>query len=162
MKRIDWQQYVPLGIDGKRSRNYLLLALTAGAAASLRFLSRYHNAKKNLYEWTGRKWVLIDDAVMPYFSQLLHGSFWGLTAVAACMPVIVLLFYLYHYQGSRSIYTMRRLPNRRELWRRCLTLPVLTIFACLVLAAVLTALYLGIYLWATPDICLPPGLWQTI
>lgn len=164
MKRIDWQRYVPLGIDGKQTRTTLLLALTAGAAVSLGFLSRYSHARDALYEYDRitRQRILIPDAVMPDFVQLLHGSFWGLAAVAACMIAVALGFYLYHYQGCRSIYTMRRLPDRRELWRRCLTLPVLTALACLALAVILTLLYFGIYLWATPDACLTPGQWQRL
>lgn len=164
MKRIDWSRYVPLGIDSKQVRTMLLLALAAGVAVSLGFLFRYSQAKEALYEYEPitRQRILIAGAVMPDFVQLLRGSFWGLAAVAACMPAVALGFYLCHYQGGRSIYTMRRLPDRWELWRRCLALPLLTMASCLILAALFTLLYLELYLLATPDVCLTPDQWQKL
>lgn len=162
MKRIDWRRYLPLGIEWKRVRNRLLLALGAGTAVSLGFLDRYFSARRELYQWMGRERVLIEGAVMADFAGLLRGSFWGLAAAAACMPAVAAGFYLYHYQGGRSIYTMRRLPDRWELLRRCLTLPLLTAAACLALAAVLTLLYYGIYQFATPDACLTPDQWRKL
>lgn len=162
MKRIDWQRYVPLGVHGKKTRNGLLIALGVGVLVSFGFFSRLHRARSELYAWAGRTLVLRPGAVMPYFTELLHGSFWGLGIVAACMLALAVGFYGYHYQGGRSIYTMRRLPNRWELWRRCLTLPVLTALACLLLAGLLTLLYFEIYLQVTPEGCLPPGQWRTL
>ena len=74
------------------------------------------------------------------------------------MPAAALGLYLSHYQGGRSIYTMRRLPHRGELWRRCLAVPAATALTALAAAAVLTAVYFGIYLIFTPAVCLPGRL----
>ena len=53
---------------------------------------------------------------------------------------------------------MRRLPNRGELWRRCLAVPAATALAALAAVAVLAAVYFGIYLIFTPAACLPGRL----
>lgn len=160
MRRIDWNRYVPLGIDGRRVRNGLLLALGLGVLVSFGYLNRLFDAREELYEWVGRTSVLRPGAVMPGYPTLLHGSFWGLAAAAVCMAVLAAAFYAFHYQGGRSIYTMRRLPKRWELWRRCLTVPAATALCCLLLAVVLTFLYFEIYLMVTPEGCLPPDPWE--
>lgn len=160
MRRLDWNRYVPLGINGRKVRNGLLLVLGFGMLVSFGFLSRLFDARDELYEWVGRTRVLRPGAVMPDYPTLLRGTFWGLGAAAAGMIVLAAAFYACHYQGGRSIYTMRRLPKRWELWRRCLTLPVLTALACLILAVGLTLLYFEIYLQVTPEGCLPPEPWE--
>ena len=66
--------------------------------------------------------------------------------------------YLYHYQGSRSIYLMRRLPDRWELLRRCIALPLCGALAALLTGLLITLLWAGIYLLATPRELLSP-LW---
>ena len=75
----------------------------------------------------------------------------------SCVELVftVVYFYFYHYQDSRSIYTMKRLPDRWELWRRCLTLPFWTVIISGVLVLLLTGVYYLIYLKCTPAGCLP-------
>lgn len=162
MKRLDWNRYVPLGVNGKKVRNGVLIALGLGVLISFGFFGRLIDAWDELYEWVGRTRVLRQGAVMPGYRTLLQGSFWGLGAVAACMAGLAGGFYASHYQGSRSIYTMRRLPKRWELWRRCLTVPAAAVLCCLLLALLLRFVYFGIYLLVTPEGCLPPGQWQAL
>ena len=71
------------------------------------------------------------------------------------MAAVAVMFYFYHYEGSRSIYTMKRLPNPWELWRRCLAVPLCTIVLCAVLALLLLGIYYLVYLHCTPAGCLP-------
>ena len=73
-----------------------------------------------------------------------------------CIVVCVLLFdYLYYYQGSKSIYLMRRLPNRWEMHRRSITLPFAAFVIAVMTEIALWLLYYGIYLVCTPAQCLP-------
>lgn len=69
--------------------------------------------------------VLRPGAVMEDFAQLLDWMLLGFAVTAVCMAALAVWHYASHFQGSRSIYTMRRLPQRWELARRCLTLPLL-------------------------------------
>lgn len=57
---------------------------------------------------------------------------------------------------------MRRLPNRWELARRCLTLPVLAALFCLGLSLGLCLLDLAIYWNVTPDRFLPSFPWEAL
>ena len=155
MKKPDLAPYLPLGVPAAAVVGYLRLALGLALLVSFRFLFALASAIQELYytDLTGRR-LLEPGAVMPAFSQLLPGVFWGFWAVAALMPAAALGLYLSHYQGGRSIYTMRRLPNRGELWRRCLAVPAATALAALAAVAVLTAVYIK---KAVPQLCMKGG-----
>ena len=79
------------------------------------------------------------------------------------LPLVFLLWhYAYHYQGSRSVYLMRRLPDRWEYHRRCLAIPAATVAATAVLLAGSLALFYGAYMLFTPAACVVPGQWAEI
>lgn len=157
MKRIDWDRLSPLGLPGKTLWNWLCVAIGCGiGAAAVSFGSKYISAYGELFTYTeDRKAVLIPGALMPNFAKLMDGALTLLGILAGCMPAVMLVLYLYHYQDGRSIYTMRRLPSRWELWRRCITLPAWTAVLCAAAAGLVTALFFGVYLWITPAGCLP-------
>ena len=151
MKKIDWNRYVPLGIDGAEIRNWVVWGLIFGAAWSLGFFFRFADAKRDLFFTTG-KWT--GQPIKPFW-EVIGNAFLLLSILAFIMIVMAVYFYFYHYQNGRSIYTMKRLPNRWELWRRCLTVPVLIIVLCGLLALLLTGIYYLVYLYCTPAGCLP-------
>ena len=68
--------------------------------------------------------------------------------------------YRYHSQGSKSIYLMKHLPDRMELHRRCLTLPVAGLVICGLTAFLTIVLCYGIYVYFTPKECLSPHQWE--
>ena len=92
---------------------------------------------------------------METFSELMNGVFLGMGIVALGYVLFSVIMYLYHYQGCRSIYTMKRLPDRWQLWRRCLTLPVVFLLLAAVSTLVLTGLYYLLWRFATPADALP-------
>lgn len=157
MKRIDWDRFSPLGIAGKTVWKGLCFALGCGIGAALIvFWSRFSNAYGELFEYTeDRIPVLRSGTQMLPFAVLMDGALTLLWIVMGCMPVVALALYLVHYQDGRSIYTMRRLPRRWELWRRCITLPVWMAVLCAAAAGLVTLLCYGAYLWITPTGCLP-------
>ena len=160
MSRIDWARWAPPGYDFRRERRLGLIGVGfASAFALLAFLPRFQDAVARLYWRSGPERALIPGAVMAEFSPLFRGCLLGLALVALCLPLAVIHRYRYHSQGSRSIYLMRRLPNRWELHRRCLALPLAALAICPVLALALRLICFGIYLALTPDGCLPAGGW---
>ena len=113
----------------------------------VQFLFRMQEELRWLYDEMGR---LIPGAVMAPFSQVTAGYIpaWGVLTLA-CLALGVVR-YTYYDQGSRSIYLMRRLPDRWELWRRTLGWPlVLAVLLALLAAVLLGAFRLG-YLWTVP------------
>ena len=93
------------------------------------------------------------------------GAFWGLVYLSGYGLVMLgaaVQNYFGHFQGSRSIYLMRRLPQRWELARRCLGEPALYLAGSFIIY-LLTGVTCFIYYWfRTPAGCLPPNVWAWI
>ena len=122
-----WSRYVPPGFGLKRELKFFTAGATCAFVWSLAFFFRLYQARKGLYILEGAEWILSPEAQMPDFVEILDSSLAGFGVVAASAVPWILLHYLYHWQGSRSIYLMRRLPDSWELHRRCLTVPLAAI-----------------------------------
>ncbi|MGN1002239.1 MAG: hypothetical protein ACI4PC_05660 [Oscillospiraceae bacterium] len=162
MKKPDLERLAPPGMSLKQEKGFFWGGLAGAWLCSLSFLARYLDARGELYFYVGTQRRLDPNAVMPDFAVLFDGSLLGFALVAACMLFFIVFHYAYYRQGSKSVYLMRRLPQRWEMHKRSLTLPLLAV--CLyALAALLVLLaYLAVYLLFTPDECLTPHQWQKI
>ena len=160
--KLNIYRYAPLGINLSPERRFFVGGIVCSFAYSLQFLIRYGNSHSSLYTWVRNERVLLPNAVMEDFYILLGSSLLGFAIVALCSLAIIIYHYAYHWQGSKSIYLMKRLPNRLELHRRCLTLPLLAALMSLLVAAILLLAYYGIYVACTPKECFLPGQWQKL
>jgi hypothetical protein len=160
--KLDFTKLVPVGLDYRRELSWVRAGCALSFLYSLGFLIRLHAGYEELFTKVGMDRVLTPGAVMPDFTEILAGSLAGFGVVALCMAALAAWHYFYHYQGSKSIYLMRRLPDRWELARRCAALPVLSAAAAVLLAFLVPLAYFGVYLLVTPEGCLTPGQWQKI
>ena len=156
------ESHVPLGVNLEQELRWFAYGAIASLLYSLGFLFRYVGEYQSLFLWDGISRVLNPSAVMPDYVQILGGSLNGFLVLALCMVALAIYHHAYHYQGSKSIYLMRRLPDRWDLPRRCITLPLLGILACLCVALLLVLIYYAIYMVFTPSACLAPQQWQKI
>ena len=154
--RINLERYAPAGFPIMQEIKVFIWTLGISAIFSMGFLIRYFDARNELYDITitGQK-VLNIDAVMPHMSVLVGNAFIGFYLLSLLALAGAIYHYLFHSQGSKSIYLMRRLPNRWEFHKRCLTLPILAIVAGFLCALLLYLLYYLIYMCCTPTMCLP-------
>ena len=155
MRLDDLSRYAPVGMKLHMEKAVWGLCLGASLVYSGCFLIRFADACEELYEYRGVDRILIEGAKVERFGVLLGNGLWGFAITAMVMMLFSIYHYLYHFQDSKSIYLMRRLPNRWELPRRCLTLPVAAAVLSLAAAVVLLGFYFGIYLVFTPKGCLP-------
>ncbi len=154
--------YAPPGVNLGQELGWFASGIGASLLYSLGFLFRYSREYQLLFLWDGTAKVLNTSAVMPNFVQVLGGSLDTFLVLALSMAAVAIYHYSYHYQGSKSIYLMRRLPDRWELPRRCLTLPLMGVLACLCVALLLLLIYYAVYMAFTPRACLAPYQWQKI
>lgn len=164
MKRLDLDKYSPAGYDWRQELKYFAGGLISALLYSLGFLYRLGNARNLLYitsPLTGKR-VLREGMLMQDFAELLGRSLLAFPLVALMMAVFGALHYAYHRRGARSDYTMRRLPDRWELHRRCLTIPACAVLICLIAGFLMLLVYYGIYMLATPPECLTPGQWAKL
>lgn len=145
-------------------QGYLIGVISALLYSLTTFFIRFANALDNLYGKTsdGTR-VLLDDAVMPYYAELLENSLNGFVFLAICSLVVILYHYFYFSQnGSRALYTMKRLPDKTLLAKYCLTLPIIMAVTALVIAFIVLLLYFGIYMLLTPNEYIRAGQWARI
>ena len=123
---------------------------------------RYSTARNRLYDWNGKEKVLNVHAVMPDFADLLGWTLWGFLISAGIMLIYIGVRYNYLHQESKSIYLMRRLPSKGEIFRRCAVIPLAEALLFVLCWLVLLLLFFAIYMISTPDECLTPGQWSKI
>ncbi len=155
------QALFPMTFSPRNVLNGLGLGALAAASCDFYYLYLYSQASEDLwYHGTDGVRYLKPDAYMPSFFSLLGFSLYGCIIAVLAMIPLAWLFWHSHCVGSKSIYTMRRLPNRWELPRRCFTIPILAGLCYVALAAVLLLLDFSIYWWCTPRQLLPPSAWD--
>ena len=157
MKRspIHWNRYVPLGMDGIKRKNQMATMLGVGIGGSLIFPIKYCSARSSLFGYVNGKYQRITRNRMLPFEELLPGTFTIMAIAALGFVIAAVLFYLYNYQGCRSIYTMKRLPDQWDLWRRCRLLPIVFLLLSAVCTVMLTGLYWLLGRFATPADAFP-------
>lgn len=168
-KQINLSKYAPCGFELKHE----IRIFTGGMISSILFGCLYF---KRLYDTWYELWELVwedgemvrkgvrDGAVMRDFVELFYhpNALAGFLIVAFCMAAFMVLHYAYHYQDSKSIYVMRRLPDKWELHRRCAVLPLIGIGISLITAFLFLVLCYGVYMKVTPPECIVGDQWQKI
>ncbi|MBR4026579.1 MAG: hypothetical protein IKJ01_03330 [Lachnospiraceae bacterium] len=155
MEKILLEKYVPPGISVIREVKIMVSGILLAVLYSFSFFFQYMQAKNALYEiYAGNKY-LIKNAVICRFGEVSKGCFHGFWIYILCMIGIIIYHYIYHFQGSKLIYFMRRLPNKWEFHKRCLLLPVIAIIIGMITMIVLRFVYYGVYFLCTPYECLP-------
>ncbi len=136
------------------SRTYIYGALSAALVLSflwavLSFWAEYGAALNGLEERVRYE--------MPSFYDVSHMSFAPFpVAIAVCIAAAI-ANYKYFYNGSRSIYVMRRIKSPLEIHRRSLLLPLATIVCLIVMWTVLFWVFYRIYMDYTPLRVLEPN-----
>lgn len=161
-KPLDLSRHLPAGM-GMKEQKFIFGFFTVAAIIwpIMSFGSRLSDALRDLERGY--------EEMMPYFYEVLGNALLVIPLAFAAMFAMAAMHYIYHWQGSRSIYLMRRLPSRWELHRRCLTLPALGIAFFLILGAAMMFIMYGVYLLAAPDGTVAPDqleklieLWRVI
>lgn len=152
---------LPPGMNPGDEQRFVKIGLVLSALLGGLDLIQYFTELSNLYRYReGKRW-LDESMTMPDFAEIFVRFPIGFSILAVCMLGFVVYHYVYYYRGSKSIYLMRRLPNRFEIHRRAWTYPLWVILLCVVCVVVLFWLFFGLYLWITPNACLMPGqLWR--
>ena len=155
------KRFYPIGVDPKQERKVYLFLLATAAGFSLIWFIQFYHALGRLYEWDYRigDYILRENVMMPPFLDVLAIDLHGFLAIAISSVLRIVYHYSYFYRGSKSIYLMRRLPDRMELHRRCITIPMLEAVSALLIAGVLFLLYYWFYIAVTPETCLIPNQW---
>ena len=148
--KADVNHLVPPGMEAwKQIRNFLT-CLIFSVVVSLFFFIEYADSYWAMFRG--------DEIVrsMPTFASMIRGNYMiGFPITVLAMLAYTVVYYLYYFTGSKSIYTMRRLGKPWELHKRCWTLPLLLCAAAITVGALMVGIYFLVYMMATPV----EGIW---
>lgn len=153
-----WNRYLPVEANPTVLRRGFVALTAFSLVCSLSFFNDYVRILLDVK----RTALTFPYVQLPPFSLILGFSLYGFWVSALAMIPLAGYFWALHTRLSHSIYTMRRLPDRWELARRCLTLPVLAALFFLGLSLALWLLDFAIYWNVTPDRFLPSSLWEAL
>ena len=104
------------------------------------------------------KGVTIESGLkMPYFWELAEHSYYGYI-----LGILLVLFlqaywnYKYYNKETKSVYVMKRLPDRREYARTIWGAPLIEALAAAAVMILHTVVDLCMYMIVTPEIALQP------
>lgn len=166
MKLDKFERLAPPGIDYEKEIRMYITWLTVAVLYSLPVLLRYKSRYGELfyvnirhlesYNGNPAKY-LFPDAEMAPLNEVLGTHMLGFAVVAIAMIGVAVYHYIYHRQGSKSIYLMKRLPDRMVYHRRCLSLPLLGIAVAIGVGLLFFGIYAAIYFFVTPEEALAAG-----
>ena len=150
---------LPPNMAAERVHDWILWSLIAPAlVCALAFLCRYREAYDALWyaAYSPHAGELLGDVLMQPFAVCVLWTLIVYPLLAAVALATAAVLYSSYYQGSRSIYLMRRLPDGRSLLRRQVwTAPVCWALTILLSGAVLLGLCWLLWRFKTPAECLP-------
>lgn len=154
-KRSRIESYVPPGIYPVQEIRYWLVLLIVATLWCVPYVFRYLEQRDALYVIRAGRKVLMEGVVIVPFEELTGQLFDVFYLLILYCAIVTAYHYYYHYQGSRMMYLMRRLPNKWEVHIRCLFLPLAGSVLAVLYAVLLKLLFFAIYIFCTPSQCLP-------
>lgn len=150
------RRWMPLGINLERANACFGAGIAMGIGQHLLFLFRYILRLREIQG--GIKGVsVVSGMKMPYFWDLEAYTYVGY--IAGILMVFVLQAcwnYQYYNKKTKSVYVMKRLPDRKEYRRTIWAAPAVQALSVALIGAAHTAIDLVIYVLGTPDIALYP------
>lgn len=149
---------LPPNMDAAQVKGWIIALLTIVVLlCSILFLCRYPEDYRDLFWYWGSKYQrIMPGAIMPRFDRYAILTVYVTGGALLLTLVSTALLYSSYYQGSRSIYLMRRLPDGRSLLRRQIwSVPLRVMGLLLLLGVVLLAATWLVWRFVTPAQCLP-------
>lgn len=150
------RRYMPLGINLEKVNSFFGVCVSIGIAEHLIFYAKYI---LQLNEIKSRiKGITIDsDMRMPYFWDLQDHTYYGyIVAILLVLFIQAYWNYEYYNKKTKSIYVMKRLPDRREYPMTIWVGPAIQALTIALIMVAHTAIDLILYAVATPEVALYP------
>lgn len=153
---------IPVGFKADSEIWIFISAIIIGIIRSLLFFYVYTVDYNSLFEFVNGEKILISGSYMTYFYEIIDGCFNGFLIAIFIFIFLIFYHYMYHFKDSKSIYTMKRLPNKSELHIRCLSVPLTGIALSAALSIGLLLAFYFYYMAKTPPECLYPDQWEKL
>lgn len=156
------EKYAPPGFNVKREVCLIITGYVLSILYSMSFFIKFFFEYRTLFRNQYGRYTGYPSGVMPSCAHLLEGVFMLFWVLIAVMAVLVMVHYLYYHTKSKSIYLMKRLSDKRELFRRNWSIPLFTVALSLITVFVLIVIYYLFYMSVAPKNCIWPNQWLRI
>lgn len=149
---------LPPNMDAAQVKGWIIALLTITALlCAILFLGSYPEDYRNLFlDWGTKRQRFAPGMIIPRFDRYAILTAYVIGGALVLTLASAALLYSSYYQGSRSIYLMRRLPDGRSLLRRQIwSVPLRVMGLLLLLGVVLLAATWLVWRFVTPAQCLP-------
>ena len=149
---------LPPNMDAAQVKGWIIALLTIVALlCAILFLGSYPEDYRNLFlDWGTKRQRFAPGMIIPRFDRYAILTAYVIGGALVLTLASAALLYSSYYQGSRSIYLMRRLPEGRSLLRRQVwSVPLRVMGLLLLLGVVLLAATWLVWRFVTPAQCLP-------
>ena len=150
------ESIIPPGWDLKQEL-YSALQLGLVIISSWIFFGvRLDNSLDHIYRYkSGGVRLLVEGVVVSPFGRLTASCFALFIFYVLIQLISIRSMYKFFTEDSKSIYLMRRLPQRYELAKRCISLPLINIAAGFAFCMLQLLLFWAVYKFAVPAQAMP-------
>lgn len=144
--------FLPVGYNSKTVFLCIIISYLFSVLLSfIKFISNFCLQLNSFYYYENGKKILEEGRVMPEFFRIRGDSFDFFGILIIAMIIFAIYNFSYHRIGTKSVYTMKRLKNKGEYFKRCLFVPCTVIIAAAFTVIILNLLYFFIYEIAVPE-----------
>lgn len=147
-------KFLPVGINMEKVNTLLGVLTFTGIAEHLIFYGKYLMTLKAIE--SSIKGVTIDSGIkmIPFWELQQHTYYGYIFAIIAVVLIQAYWNYSYYNKETKSVYVMKRLPNRREYTKTIWLGPIIEAVIIATVMIVHTLIDYCWYMLATPDIAL--------
>ena len=149
---------LPPNMDAAQVKGWIIALLTITTLmCGILLLCSYPEDYRELFlRWGTEYQTLRPGAIIPEFDRYAILTVYVTGGALLLTLASTALLYSSYYQGSRSIYLMRRLPDGRRILRRQIwSVPLRVMVLLLLLGMVMLAASWLVWRFVTPEQCLP-------
>lgn len=149
---------LPPNMDAAQVKGWIIALLTITTLmCGILLLCSYPEDYRELFlRWGTEYQTLRPGAIIPEFDRYAIRTVYVIGGALLLTLASTALLYSSYYQGSRSIYLMRRLPDGRRILRRQIwSVPLRVMVLLLLLGVVMLAASWLVWRFVTPEQCLP-------
>ena len=149
---------LPPTVNAEQVKGWIIALLTITTLmCGILLLCSYPEDYRELFlRWGTEYQTLRPGAIIPQFDRYAIRTVYVIGGALLLTLASTALLYSSYYQGSRSIYLMRRLPDGRRILRRQIwSVPLRVMVLLLLLGVVMLAASWLVWRFVTPEQCLP-------
>ena len=149
---------LPPNVNAEQVKGWIIALLTITTLmCGILLLCSYPEDYRELFlRWGTEYQTLRPGAIIPEFDRYAIRTVYVIGGALLLTLASTALLYSSYYQGSRSIYLMRRLPDGRRILRRQIwSVPLRVMVLLLLLGVVMLAASWLVWRFVTPAQCLP-------